>query len=60
MVIMNIRAKLHKVRLVAGCALVGSVVTGVCFGWIDMSFDPRTIGASVGAIAGLVKVLHFA
>lgn len=54
----NVNPTLHKIRLVAGCALIGSVVTGVVFGWFDLSFDPRTIGASLGAVAGTLKVLH--
>jgi hypothetical protein len=49
---------LHKLRLVAGCALIGSVIAGVFFGWHDFSFDPRAVGASLGAAAGAVKVFH--
>ena len=49
---------LHKVRLIAGCALIGSVLTGVAFGWLDLSFDPRAIGAGVGALAGTLKAIH--
>ena len=48
----------HKARLVVGCALIGSVLTGVVFGWFDTSFDPRVIGAGIGALAGAVKVFH--
>lgn len=55
---MNTNETLHKVRLVAGCALIGSVVTGVCLGWFDWSFDPRAIGAGIGATAGALKVMH--
>jgi hypothetical protein len=49
---------IRKLRLVAGCALIGSVVTGVTLGWYDFSFDPRTVGAGLGALAGLIKVFH--
>lgn len=49
---------IHKLRLIAGCALIGSVVTGVLFGWFDLSFDPRSIGAGAGALAGALKVFH--
>lgn len=48
----------RKLRLISGCALIGSVAAGVCFGWFDLSFDPRAIGATVGAIAGTVKTFH--
>ena len=48
----------HKVRLIVGGALIGSVVAGVLFGWFDLSFDPRTIGASLGALASAAKVFH--
>lgn len=49
---------LHKLRLVAGGALVGSVLAGVFFGWIDTSFDPRAIGAGLGALASAAKIFH--
>lgn len=49
---------LHKMRWVAGCALIGSVLAGVLFGWADLSFDPRAIGAGAGAITGTLKLLH--
>lgn len=49
---------IRKLRLVAGCALIGSVVTGVTLGWCDFSIDPRTFGAGLGALAGLIKVFH--
>jgi hypothetical protein len=58
MVLMNPHPTLRKVRLVAGCALIGSVVAGVCFGWVDLSFDPRAIGATIGTLAGAIKVFH--
>lgn len=48
----------QTVKLVAGCALIGSVLTGVIFGWIDTSFDPRVIGAGVGAATGAAKAWH--
>jgi hypothetical protein len=54
----NSNPTLHKVRMVAACALIGSVVTGVAFGWADLSFDPRSIGAGLGALAGALRVLH--
>jgi hypothetical protein len=56
---MNHKVTLRKLRLVAGGALIGSVIAGVFLGWIDMSLDPRLVGAGVGAVAGAVKVFHF-
>jgi hypothetical protein len=55
---MNTYPALRKLRWVAACGLIGSVSAGVAFGWIDSSVDPRTIGASVGALAAAVKVFH--
>ena len=49
---------LHKLRLVVGCALIGSVVAGAFFGWLNTPFDPRAVGISVGIIAGTVKAFH--
>lgn len=46
---------IRELRLVAGFALIGSVVTGALFGWIDLPFDPRPIGAGLGALAGILK-----
>jgi hypothetical protein len=54
------KQNLHKLRTVVGFALVGSVLTGVFFGWMDLSFDPRIIGASVGALLSAVKVYDLA
>lgn len=47
-------------RLVASFSLLGAVITGVLVGWWDTpSYDPRAIGAGVGAVAGIaVKLLH--
>jgi hypothetical protein len=46
---------IRELRLVAGFALIGSVLTGAFFGWIDLPFDPRPIGAALGALAGIIK-----
>ena len=48
----------HRLRLIAGCALIGSVMAGVFFGWIDAPVDPRAFGAGIGAVAGAIKVFH--
>ena len=57
-VIMKNNAKnvtLHKLKVVAGCALIGSVLTGTFFGWIAFPFDLHIIGASVGAAVGVFQ-----
>lgn len=54
----NTNPMIHKLRLIAGFALIGSVAAGVALGWADLSFDPRAIGASLGAVAGTIKVFH--
>ena len=51
---------MHKVRIIAGCALIGSVLTGVFLGWAPFSFDIRVVGAGVGALAGLFTASHTA
>jgi hypothetical protein len=51
---------LRKIRIILGSALVGSVMTGVFFGWMDLSFNPRIIGASLAALVSVVKVYRLA
>jgi hypothetical protein len=49
----------RSLRLTASFALLGAVITGVLLGWHDLSFDPRLIGAAVGAAASVVaQVVH--
>jgi len=54
----NKQSTLPKLRIVAGCALIGSVLAGVLFGTFDLSFDPRVVGASAGAIISAIKVFQ--
>lgn len=51
---------IRTVRQVAACALLGAVTAGTAFGWIDQdSVDPRAVGASMGAVAGIgAAILH--
>lgn len=51
---------IHKMRLVVGCTLVGSVVAGAAFGWFDTPVDPRALGAGLGALAGILTTFHLA
>ncbi|MFZ6773067.1 hypothetical protein ACO0LB_10175 [Undibacterium sp. SXout7W] len=46
---------IHKLRVIVGYALIGSVLTGALLSWIPIPFDLRIIGASVGALAGTVS-----
>ena len=46
---MNVRS----LRLTASFALLGAILAGVLIGWQDLSFDPRLIGALLGAAAGI-------
>jgi hypothetical protein len=49
----------RSLRLTASFALLGAIVAGAIIGWQDFSFDPRLIGAAMGAIAGIAaQVLH--
>jgi hypothetical protein len=47
---------MRSLRLVASFALFGAVIAGILTGWTghDLSFDPRLIGAGVGAIASIL------
>lgn len=45
--------KLHQLKFVVGCTLIGSVVTGAFFGWVPTEFDIRIVGAGLGALAGV-------
>lgn len=53
------KKQIERLKFVVGCMLIGSVVAGVCSAWFNIPFDPRVIGASIGATAGMVAN-HFA
>ncbi len=57
-VLMTIQHPLQRLRVVLGFALIGSALTGVVFGHADLSVDPRTIGASAGALLGALKAFE--
>ena len=42
---------LRDLRLIASGALVGSIFAGAFFGGWVTSFDPRSVGAPLGALA---------
>ena len=46
-------ATVRSLRLTASFALLGALITGALIGWQDYSFDPRLIGAVLGAAAGV-------
>lgn len=47
----------HGLRFMASCALGGALLTGVVLGHDVSGFDPRSIGAALGLVAGLVAVV---
>ena len=51
---------IRTVRQIAACALLGAVTAGAVFGWVDhTAVDPRTVGAGMGAMAGIgAALLH--
>jgi hypothetical protein len=55
---MGSQMTLENLRLIAGGALIGSVTAGALLGWIDMPFDPRLIGAGIGAAFSAIKAFH--
>jgi hypothetical protein len=49
----------RSLRLTASFALLGAVVAGAVLGWHGYDFDPRVIGAVVGAVASVfAQVAH--
>ena len=44
----------RSLRLTASFALLGALIAGVLIGWQDFSFDPRLIGAFLGAAVGIL------
>lgn len=57
---MSTKNTIHKLKLVAGAALIGCVIAGAFLSWINLPFDPRLGGASAGAIIGAFKFHLFA
>src|SRR5262245_12690827 len=50
---------LHVLRIVTSYALLGAVLAGASLGWFhNLPFDPRSIGAVIGVIAGLAIVIR--
>lgn len=48
----------HALRTIASFALLGAVLTGAVLGWFHTTpFDPRLVGAAVGAFIGLLLVI---
>lgn len=45
----------RKLKIIVGCALVGSVLTGTFLGWVVLPFDLHIVGATVGALVGAFK-----
>ena len=43
----------RSLRLTASFALLGALIAGALVGWQDFSFDPRLIGAFLGAAIGI-------
>ena len=43
----------RSLRLTVSFALLGALIAGALIGWQDFSFDPRLIGAFLGAAVGI-------
>ena len=49
----------RSLRLTSSFALLGALIAGALLGWHEFSFDPRIIGAAVGAVASVVaQIAH--
>jgi hypothetical protein len=49
----------RSLRIITSFALLGALIAGALIGWQDFSFDPRWIGALVGAAVGIaVQASH--
>jgi membrane associated rhomboid family serine protease len=51
------RRAIHILRLVASFGLLGAILTGIVFGWVDHEINFRVIGALVGAAVGIVVMV---
>lgn len=47
----------HRLRFVASCALGGALLTGAVLGHDLSGFDPRSVGAALGLLAGVALVM---
>lgn len=52
---MNKKPSIHRLKLVVGMAMIGCVFAGAFLSWLNLPFDPRLGGATVGAAIGAVK-----
>ncbi|WP_406626094.1 hypothetical protein [Acidovorax sp. SDU_ACID1] len=56
---MNDKKVFGSLRVVAGCALMGAILSGAFLSWVDVPGDIRSYGAVLGAVAGIyAKVAH--
>ncbi|PRC92637.1 hypothetical protein [Solimicrobium silvestre] len=46
---------IHKLKIIAAGALIGSVLTGTFLGWVALPFDLHVIGAAIGGVVGAVQ-----
>lgn len=57
---MTARNVFRSTRMVLSFALLGAIVAGSFFGWVDSTVDPRAVGAVTGGAGILLfKALHF-
>ena len=47
---------LYQLRLITSAAMVGCVVAGSLLGWLDLPFDPRIGGVTLGAVWATLKL----
>lgn len=49
---------ISSLRFIAGGALLGAVLAGILFGWSDVNFDVRSVGAGAGALFGIAAKFY--
>lgn len=44
---------IHVLKVIFSFVLLGAITAGAIFGWINMQFDVRIIGAAIGGLLGI-------
>ena len=56
---LNFYNTIHFLKIVVGCSILGILIAGLLFGWVNTNYDIREIGAMSGAILSIIIQMIF-